>query len=330
MLRQAQMQSDQMTRQMNQMSNNMIQQRMADPQVRAGYQQYVAQMRARGQPAMDYPTYTYNWIYTRGFSQDGIAHARATEAGIQSRERASVQGLREAERQRGAAQQQQRDSYSRNQQEAGRGLVGQSTYSGHGFQGALPHTWQPNTLHVYQGNTYRVDASGQYLVQGRRRLVVPDQPLNPPPPAPSRKDTDMTSHRLTHTTFGIALIAALCLTATAQAQTWEYKSYKRDRNTGGQYNKDNFVAGTISVEEKDGQAFFRMVAGNLDVCYRGALPVTLTKTDVITTIEVQQAVTGCEEFRYTIRNDGSGGFKEVRHGDRWVKSRFDHGLTPSK
>lgn len=166
MLRQAQMQSDQMTRQMNQMAHNMVQQRMADPQVRASYQQYVAQMRQRGQPAMDYPTYTYNWIYTRGFSQDGIAHARATEAGIQSRERASVQGLREAERQRGVAQQVQRDSYSRNQQEAGRGLMGQSTYSGHGFQGALPHTWQPNTLHVYQGNTYRVDASGQYLVQG--------------------------------------------------------------------------------------------------------------------------------------------------------------------
>ncbi len=141
----------------------------------------------------------------------------------------------------------------------------------------------------------------------------------------------MTPLRLTHTTFGIALIAALCLcTTSVQAQTWEYKSYKRDRNAGGQYNKDNFVAGTISVEEKDGKASFRMVAGNLDICYRGALPVTLTKTDVVTLIEVQQAVSGCEEFRYTIRNDGSGGFKEVRQGERWVKSRFDHGLTPIK
>lgn len=144
----------------------------------------------------------------------------------------------------------------------------------------------------------------------------------------------MTPLRLTHSTFGIAVIAALVLlattTTTAQAQTWEYKSYKRDRNTGGQYNKDNFVAGTIAVEEKDGKAYFRMLAGNLDICYRGALPVTLTKTEATTVIEVQQAVAGCEEFRYTIQNDGSGGFKEVRVGERWVKSRFDHGLTPVK
>ena len=94
-----------------QMINNIVQQRMHDPQVQASYQQYVAQMRSRGQPAMDYPTYTYNYIYTRGFSNDGTAHARANEANIQANERAAVQRLREAEARRGAAQQQQRDSY---------------------------------------------------------------------------------------------------------------------------------------------------------------------------------------------------------------------------
>jgi hypothetical protein len=147
--------------------NNMVQQRMQDPQVRAAYEQYVAQMRARGQPAMDYPTYTYNYIYTNGFSGAGIAHARANEAGIQASERAAVQGLREAEARRGAAQQQQRDSYFGNQQEAGRGVMGQSTYSGpNGSQTALPHTWQPNTSHVYQGNSYHVNESGQYYVRG--------------------------------------------------------------------------------------------------------------------------------------------------------------------
>jgi hypothetical protein len=146
--------------------DQMVQQRMQDPQVRASYQQYVQQMRQRGQPAMDYPTYTYNYIYTRGFSRDGIAHARANEAGMQANERAAVQRLRQAEQNRGQAQQQNRDSYFRNQQEAGRGLTGQSTYSGQNFSGALPHTWQPNTTHTYQGNTFRVNESGQYYVRG--------------------------------------------------------------------------------------------------------------------------------------------------------------------
>lgn len=150
-----------------QMVNDIVRQRMADPQVQAGYRQYLAQMRAAGRPPMDYPTYTYNWIYTAGFSAQGIAHARANEAGIARAEQAKVRELRDAEARRGQAQQQQRDGYFANQQEAGRGLMGQSTYlAPNGTAFALPHTWQPNTQHSHQGQTYRVDASGQYHVLG--------------------------------------------------------------------------------------------------------------------------------------------------------------------
>ena len=147
--------------------NNIVQQRMQDPQVRAAYYQYAMQMRASGQQAMDFPTYTYNYIYTRGFTRDGMAQARANEANIRSNERAAVQGLRDAEARRGAAMQQQRDGYFNNQQEAGRALMGQSTFhAANGTQAVLPHTWQPNTRHEYQGNTYHVNESGQYFVRG--------------------------------------------------------------------------------------------------------------------------------------------------------------------
>ncbi len=150
-----------------QMVNDVVRQRMADPQVRASYQQYLVRARASGQPAMDYPTYTYNWIYTAGFSAQGIAHARANEAGIARAEQAKVQELRAAEAARGQAQQVQRDRYVANQREAGRGLMGQSTYlAPNGAALALPHTWQPNSMHSHQGQTYRVDASGTYHVLG--------------------------------------------------------------------------------------------------------------------------------------------------------------------
>ena len=117
-------------------------------------------------------------------------------------------------------------------------------------------------------------------------------------------------------------------TATASAETWEYKSYRK--GPGGNYEKDRFVNGTISVKEKDGKAWFHLSAGNPGICYRGELPATVTRTDELTTIEVTQPIPGCEEFRYYIKNDGSGGYKETRTGDRWFKSRFDHGLTPAK
>lgn len=148
-------------------ANNIIQQRMQDPQVHASYQHYVAQCRASGRPAMDYPTYTYNYVYTRGFTREGVAHAQANEAGMRANERAAVQRLRDAEAGRGAAMQQQRDGYFANQGEAGRGLMGQSTYrTGNGASVALPHTWQANSHHEYQGNTYQVNESGQYFVRG--------------------------------------------------------------------------------------------------------------------------------------------------------------------
>jgi hypothetical protein len=151
----------------NQQINQMVQQKMQDPQVRASYEQYAYQQRMRGQPAMDYPTYTYNYIYTNGFSAGGVAHARANEANISANERAKVQDLRNAEAQRGMAQQQQRDSYFANQGEAGRGLMGQSTYMApNGSSMQLPHTWQRNTYQQYQGNTYFVDPGGNYFVRG--------------------------------------------------------------------------------------------------------------------------------------------------------------------
>jgi hypothetical protein len=130
-------------------------------------------------------------------------------------------------------------------------------------------------------------------------------------------------------TLVLAGLLALAAAAPAQAQTWEYRSYKRS-GQGGQFDPTRYVTGTISVEEKDGRSWFRMIAGSVDVCYAGALPVKVAKTDATTTIEVEQPVAGCEEFRYVINNDGSGGIKETRRGDRWAKSRFDHGLTPVK
>lgn len=111
------------------------------------------------------------------------------------------------------------------------------------------------------------------------------------------------------------------------AQSWEYKSYKKS-GQGGQYDRTRFVAGTISLEEKDGKAFFRMVAGEVDACLRGEIPALVTRDETTLTIEPQFAIAGCERIRYVIRTDGSGGVREHLRGERWVNDKFDHGLTP--
>lgn len=153
----------------------MVQQRMQDPAVQQAWARYLQQ--TGGRPAMNYATFTYNYIYTNGFSAQGVAHARNNEAGIQAREQAAVQGLRQAEQQRGQAQQAQRDGYSANQQEAGRQLLGQSTYiAPNGRPLVLPHTWQRNTSYTYQGQTYHVDQNGQYHVRAANGWWYPLAP----------------------------------------------------------------------------------------------------------------------------------------------------------
>jgi hypothetical protein len=141
-----------------------VQQKMQDPQVQAAYQQHLAQASQRGVQPYDFPTFAYYYAATNGFSSSGVAAYNQTSQDIQGRERAAWQGVRDAEAQRGQAINGLNDGYSRNQQEAGRQLMGNSTYvnAATGQSQALPHTWQANTYNNYQGNTYYVDQSGQY------------------------------------------------------------------------------------------------------------------------------------------------------------------------
>jgi hypothetical protein len=132
----------------------------------------------------------------------------------------------------------------------------------------------------------------------------------------------------TRTQLGIG-IAFLAATFAAIGQSWEYKYYKQ--GPGGAYERDRFFNGSVELTEKDGKASMRVVAnvGTRNSCLRGDIPANVTKTETTTTIELQM-LQGCDETRYVIRNDGSGGEREVKRNDKWVKDGFDHGLTPIK
>lgn len=119
--------------------------------------------------------------------------------------------------------------------------------------------------------------------------------------------------------------------ALADSQTWNYKSYLRDR-TSGQYDKEKFRTSSITLTENDGKATFRMLtAGRGDLCISASdLPAEVERGADTTTITVTPPLAGCEPFRYVIRNDGSGGIRQNRKNDRWVADGLDHDLTPKK
>ena len=131
-----------------------------------------------------------------------------------------------------------------------------------------------------------------------------------------------------------ALALPLLLAAThgrAQTQSWEYKAYPRDKQSG-LYLKEKVFVATITLEEKDGKAGFRMVTpGRGELCFsRGDLPAQVERSAETTVIVVKPELAGCEPFRYVIKNDGSGGVRMVWRNEHWVSDGLDHGLTPKQ
>jgi hypothetical protein len=156
-------QMDAMLAQGQQQVNAIVQQKMQDPAVQEAYRQHVSRANASGMQPWNFETFAYNYAATGGFSAQGVAAWQQNEAANNARVMESWRGLQDAQAARAAAQADNAASFSRNQNEAGNQLMGNSTFtSPNGFSSVLPHTWQRNTVNVHQGNTYYVDEGGRY------------------------------------------------------------------------------------------------------------------------------------------------------------------------
>jgi len=117
----------------------------------------------------------------------------------------------------------------------------------------------------------------------------------------------------------LAIIGCL-VTTTAVAQTWNYQSY----NNGGIPQ----APGYITLEGKGDASSLRMFAGTLNNCYNRELKASVTQSDGVTIITPVPALVGCEEVRFVIKNDGTGGRREVKRASDWVWDGLERRLTP--
>lgn len=163
MLNQMLQQDQILGQQIRQSEAQVVQQAMQNPTCQHAYQQHMA---SGGQ--MSYPAFAYQCAATGGFSAEGMARYRRSEAANQAREQQAWQGVRAAEQGRAAAQSQYAEGYFRNQQEAGYALQGKSTWIDPwtGTPAALPHA-TPNVPYtdVNTGNVYVMDTLGTYYIQ---------------------------------------------------------------------------------------------------------------------------------------------------------------------
>lgn len=115
-----------------------------------------------------------------------------------------------------------------------------------------------------------------------------------------------------------------CASPDMRITEYRYNVY----NNGGYF----FGEGRLELHESPEGASVRIVSGTPGVsqCVSVLHPAKVTRDETYTTIVSQPAFANCDEEKYQIRNDGSGGVRYGFANGDWVKDQFNRGLTPKK
>lgn len=122
----------------------------------------------------------------------------------------------------------------------------------------------------------------------------------------------------------ILLFATLAAApALSVAQTWNYTSYGPDGKPG---------PATIKLTEKDGVASFQMTAPQLSACWKSQLKAAVERTPTTITITPEPPLPDCEQVRFLIKADGTGGTRQSRRdaSAQWIDEGRDRKLTLAK
>ena len=143
-------------------------------------------------------------------------------------------------------------------------------------------------------------------------------------------ETVPTRRRCAHRGSSAAVALFLVLaSAKASAQAWNYQSYP----DGEDITKSSDVplySGYITLDESGSTPIFHMYSGKVTKCFSGNLEAKVAKTSETTTIVVRRDLKGCGSARFVLKNDGTGGRREVIRNGEWTWDGLEHGLTLKK
>jgi hypothetical protein len=126
------------------------------------------------------------------------------------------------------------------------------------------------------------------------------------------------------------IIFLLCLgvifPAIAHSQSWDYQSYP-DGEDISKFLDQPLYPGYITLDETGATPNLHMFIGKPTKCFRGSLEAKVTRTPDTTAIVARRDLKGCGSARFVIRNDGTGGRREILRDGKWVWDGLEHGLT---
>ncbi len=138
---------------------------------------------------------------------------------------------------------------------------------------------------------------------------------------------------MTSVTFASKLVfgaIGLLFSIAAQSQqSWDYFSYPDGQDVMNDVNKPLY-RGYITLDETGPKPIFRMYAGKVTRCFDGSIEAQTKRTADETFIVVKRDLKGCGSARFVVKNDGSGGRREILQNGVWKWDGFERGLTLRK
>lgn len=147
--------------------------------------------------------------------------------------------------------------------------------------------------------------------------------------ASKREDEQRKAEQLAKSNVEVKTGSVLSL-RNVGSQSWTYRAYRAVSGSS------NVAIGVLTLEEVSGKAVVRFALnfggqfGSTDSCISQDLDATVKRSPAITFIEATPRLRGCPEYRFEIKNDGTGGQTFVRSGTEWIHDGQDHILTPRK
>jgi hypothetical protein len=118
----------------------------------------------------------------------------------------------------------------------------------------------------------------------------------------------------------IALIAtsfvAICDTKTE----WNYQSYKI-------VNNEIDAPGYITLNETETGATLKIFVPSMIKCFKQTRDATVERTEKTITITTTPVIDGCDQIRFVLKADGTGGTRQTKVNDKWVIDKRDRVLT---
>jgi hypothetical protein len=110
-------------------------------------------------------------------------------------------------------------------------------------------------------------------------------------------------------------------TAISDTKTeWNYQSY--NVNSG-----EISAPGYLTLEESEKGSTLKIFVPGLVTCFSRTLDAVVSRTDQFITITTIPAIHGCEQNRFVLKVDGTGGTRQTKVNDKWIRDKKERLLT---